>query len=117
MDINITNDSGLIDDKEGTFAETFRAQHTVQFGNFSVRPEITEERIVNPSHAFSPGDQTIGGVNTYTQNLGIQSREFGCISLVERDLLTSYRRPGEGEESEDHVFAAIGTERDRFLKV
>ena len=82
-----------------------------------MRPEVTEERVINPSHAFSPGDQTIGGVNTYTQNLGIQSRESGCISLVERDLLTSYGCPGKREESQHDVPAAERTECYRLFQV
>ena len=77
-----------------------------------MRPEIAEKGVVYPAQAFSPGDQTIGGVNAYTQNLGIQSRELGAFSLVERDLLTSYWRPGKGEEGQDDVPAAQGTKRD-----
>ena len=71
MDINVTDNAGFIDDEEGALTFPIRAQDAIQFGDFAMRPEVAEKWVVNPAKAFSPGDQTIGRVNAYTQNLGI----------------------------------------------
>jgi hypothetical protein len=42
-------------------------------------------------------------INGDTQNLGIVSRELGQVGLVSRDLVRSYRRPGQWEKGDDHI--------------
>jgi hypothetical protein len=43
-------------------------------------------------------------IDTDAQNLDIQSREPGFGSLVRRDLVRSYRSPGQRKESQDDRF-------------
>jgi hypothetical protein len=42
-------------------------------------------------------------VHTDAQNLGIQSLELGLFSFVRWDLVRSYRRPGQREESKHDI--------------
>lgn len=51
------------------------------------------------------------------QDLGVQSRKTGCISLVGRDLACSDGRPGHGEEDQDHILAPIIAQRYIPVKV
>jgi hypothetical protein len=44
-----------------------------------------------------------------TQNLGIEPIEAVEGDLIRWDLRRSYRRPGQGEESNDEVFLAAET--------
>lgn len=55
MDINITNDTVFIDDKQGAFGVTILAQHAVLFGDLAMRPKIAQKRIVNSTQAVGPG--------------------------------------------------------------
>jgi hypothetical protein len=59
-----------------------------------MRPEITQERIMDSSQAFGPGIKAWNVVNADTQNLGIISRELSQVGFVRRDLARSYGCPG-----------------------
>lgn len=103
MDIDVSDNTLLIQDEDCPFRIPFPAQHTIPFGNFTVWPEITQQRVGDSAQAFCPSIQTRFRVNTDTQDLGIQSREFSFVSLIRRDLTRSYRCPGQREERDHHI--------------
>jgi len=107
----------LVNDENGTFSGTVGAQDAVFLGDITVRPEIAEQGVIYSTKVFSPGDQGGDRVNTYTQNLGIQSRELGLFDLIQRDLSRSYRGPGGGEECKDNVRTAQVAQRNRLSQV
>ena len=117
MNIDVTDDALFIDDENGPLGMPFAAQHAVLFGHFAMGPEITQQGIVDAAQAFSPGLQTGYMIDTDAQNLGVQSREFGFFSLVGRDLIGSYRCPGEGKECQYHILPAQITQGDLFIQV
>lgn len=47
-----------------------------------MRPEITEQGIIDAAQAFSPGDDAGDVIYADAQDLGVQSRERGVFSLV-----------------------------------
>ena len=72
---------------------------------------------MDPAQALGPGDKAGDMINTYAQDLGIQSRKQSTFSFVRRDLACSYRRPGQWVERQHHVLPAQIAERDVFSKV
>ena len=56
-------------------------------------------------------------IDAYTQDLGIQSRKFGFLGLIRRDLARSYGGPGHREKGQDDIFAAQVTECNVFPQV
>ena len=46
-------------------------------------------------------------VNTYAQDLGIQSREFTGVGFIRRDLACSDGCPGQREKYKDDVFTQV----------
>lgn len=117
VDIDIADDACLIDDEERPFGLAIGTQYAVLIRNRAMRPEIAEERKTDASQAFGPGLQTGDMVNADAQNLGIQSRELGFLSLVRRDLSASNGGERQGKECDDHVSAAQFAERDRRIQV
>jgi hypothetical protein len=71
MDIDITDDAVLIDDKDSPLGVTLGGQDAVLFGDCAVRPEIAEEGIVDPTQAVSPGFETGDMIDADAQDLGI----------------------------------------------
>ena len=72
-----------------------------------MRPEVAEEWIFYPLEGICPGFQGRNMVDADAQNLGIQPREPGGLRLVSRDLGTSSRGEGQGEEGQHNIAAAI----------
>jgi len=50
-------------------------------------------------------------IDTYAQDLGIQSRELARVGFVRRDLARSDGRPGLREKHQDDVFPTVVAER------
>jgi hypothetical protein len=60
---------------------------------------------MDAAQRFRPGFEAGDVVDADAQDLGIQSRETGCFSLVRRDLVRSYGGPGQREEGQDDIFS------------
>ena len=80
--IHITDDALFVDDKERAFGHAFVLQHAVALGYRAVRPEVAQQRVGDTAEVFCPCRQAGHGVNTDTQNLGVQSRETGHFGFV-----------------------------------
>ncbi len=117
VDIYIADGALLVNDENGSFSYPVRAQDAILLGNFAVRPEIAQQGVIYSTQVLSPGNQGGDRVNTYTQNLGIQSRELGLFDLIQRDLSRSYGRPGGWKECQDYVRTAQVAECDRLSQV
>jgi hypothetical protein len=60
MNINVTDDAGLVDEVNGAFGVALSAQDAISFRYSAMGPEVAEQGIINSSQAFSPCTQTIG---------------------------------------------------------
>ena len=103
MDIHVTKDALLIDDKDGAFTVPLLAQDAVLFCHRTMRVKITQERIRYATQAVRPGFEAGNTVHTKTQDLGLHPFEPVQQDLVGRDLSRSDRGPRQGEESKDNV--------------
>ena len=56
-------------------------------------------------------------IYAYAQDLDIQSRKLGDLSLVRRDLVRSDWRPGEGKERQNHGLPGEVAERHVLVKM
>lgn len=82
-----------------------------------MRPEIAQQGKTDPSQALGPRLQAGDMVNTDAQNLGIQSRELGFLSLVRRDLAASDGGKGKREKGQDDITAAKFAERNCSIQL
>lgn len=72
MDIDISNDPLLIEDKNGALRTTFVfSKDTIFFGYRTVGPEIAEQGIIDAAQAFCPGFDAGNVINADAQNLGV----------------------------------------------
>jgi hypothetical protein len=54
MDIHILDKAIFVNDKNGPLGFTIITENTVLLGNFSMRPEITDQRIGYTANVFCP---------------------------------------------------------------
>jgi len=54
MDIHILDNPIFVNDKNGSFGLAFITENTVLLGNFSMRPEITDQWIGYTANVFCP---------------------------------------------------------------
>lgn len=71
MDVDVTNNSLFVDNKNRPLRESFSPFYSVFSGNLAKGAEITQKRKRNTAEAFCPSLQAGNMVNTDTQNLGI----------------------------------------------
>ena len=74
VDLNISNNSPLIDDENSPFGYPFRPKNIVKEGDFAMGPEVTEDREFN-IETNRPGLKRRNVVLKYTQDLGVEFRE------------------------------------------
>ena len=116
--IHVADDAEFIDHVYGALRFSFAAQHAVSARHGAVRVEIAQQRVGDAAQAFSPGFQAGDAINTDTQDLGIDPIEPVESDLVRWDLTRSYRRPGQGEESDRHITAtAVFTQTHALAQV
>src|SRR6266446_8833785 len=106
MNIDVTDLSLFIDDKNGALRKALRSKYTIFQRGQAVRPEIAEQRIRNSSHRFRPCFDNGDVVNANAHNLGIVPVELGSIFLVRRHLDSSNGGEGEGIKRQDNVLLA-----------
>jgi hypothetical protein len=56
-------------------------------------------------------------INTYAQDLGVQSREFSGIGFIRRDLACSDWRPGQWKKHQDNILTKIVAKLDVLVEV
>ena len=112
MHVHVADDALLVDHEQGAFGGAFRPQYAIHLSDRAMWPKITQERVGDPAKVFCPRRQSGDGVNADTQNLGVQSRETSLLGFVKRDLLRSYRGPGEGVKGEHDVSSTVLAEGD-----
>jgi len=103
MDIDVTDDTLLIDDENSTLRETFPTKHTIFQCRLAVRPEVAEQRISNIAQRFCPRFDHRDVIDAYAQNLGIIPAKLGKIFLVSRHLDRSDWGEGEWVERKHDV--------------
>src|SRR6516164_2364642 len=103
MDIDVTDDTLLIDDENSTLRETFPTKHTIFECRQAVGKEVTEQRIRNIAQRFCPRFDHRNVIDAHAQNLGIVPRELGKIFLVRRHLDRSNGGEGQWVERQNNV--------------
>ncbi len=98
VDLPVLQRSFFVEDEDRPLGIAFRTEHIELSGDFTMRVEVTQERIGNATQVVGPGDEGRDAVDADTQNLGIQSRKTIQLCLVLRDLAASDRRPGQRKE-------------------
>lgn len=71
VDVDVADDTGFVDDKDGPLGVAFVRQDPVLLGNRAVRPKIAEERVVDAAQAVSPGFEAGNVIDADAQDLGI----------------------------------------------
>ena len=72
-----------------------------------MRVKIAQQGVGDTAQAISPGLQAGDAVDADAQNLGMDPFEPVEDRLVRRDLARSYRRPGQGKESQHDIALAV----------
>ncbi len=117
VDVDISDESLLIDDEDGPFRVAFGPQNAVLLCHRAMGPEVAKERIVDPTKAFRPCLETGNMVYADAQNLGIRPRKLGVFGLVGRDLAASNGGPRQREKGQNHIMSPHMTQRDLFAQV
>jgi hypothetical protein len=117
VDINILNDTPLVNHEECSLAPTIAEKYIIFKRDPTMRPKIAQQRIGDATEGIGPCFQAGNGVNGDAQNLGIQSRELGLIGLVRRDLTRSYRRPRQRKEGQDDVLSPQVAQLEVFIQM
>jgi hypothetical protein len=55
MDIDIADNTPLIDDKDGALGIALGAQDTILLAHLSMRPKVTQQGVSDATQAFCPG--------------------------------------------------------------
>jgi hypothetical protein len=61
----------FIEQEDGAVGDTFRCENVISGGDLTMRPEVTEQRVIDPLQRISPGFERRNWVDTDTQDLGI----------------------------------------------
>jgi hypothetical protein len=118
VNINVADDTALIDDEDGALRISFLfTEDIIAARHLTMWPKIAQQRIIDAPQIFSPRGEGGCRVNADAQDLGVQSREAAVVSLIRRDLCASYPGPGEREEGNDDVLAAVVAQRDRLFQM
>src|SRR5206468_4053523 len=106
VNVDVTDDSLLINDENGALGKAFCPKDTILQGGQSMRPEITQQGIRNVAKRLRPCLNRRQCVNTEAQDLGVIPRELGEVLLVSRYLNGSDGGESQGVKRHDDVLFA-----------